>query len=101
MEEMASERIEAIGRANVEADAAAAASMCKEADRLLAEHRDRTAQLQEEMNVRQIMVDIAACDGFCCQKICRYLPGGVRVACAIGVFLRQAKEEPVSCTSAV
>lgn len=48
---MANDRIEAIGRANLEAEAAAAASMREEADRLLEEHRDRTAQLQEEMKV--------------------------------------------------
>lgn len=52
MEELANDRIEALGRANLEAEAAAAASMREEADRLLAEHRERTAQLQEEMKVR-------------------------------------------------
>lgn len=50
---MANDRVEAIGRANMEADAAAAASMREEANRLLEEHRDRTAQLQEEMKVWQ------------------------------------------------
>eukprot|EP00752_Nemacystus_decipiens_P010330 g9202.t1 len=52
MEEMANDRIEAVGRANLEAEAAAAAaaaSMREEANRLLEEHRDRNAQLQEEM----------------------------------------------------
>lgn len=54
MDEMANDRIEAIGRANMEAEAAAAASMREEADRLLEEHRDRTAQLQEELKVRHL-----------------------------------------------
>lgn len=51
MEELANDRIEAIGRANLEAEASLAASMREEADRLLEEHRDRTAQLQEETKV--------------------------------------------------
>lgn len=54
MEEMAKDRAEAIGRANMEAEATAAASVRGEADRLLEEHRDRTAQLQEEMKVRSM-----------------------------------------------
>lgn len=52
MAELAEDRLEAIGRANMEAEAAVAASIREEADRLLQEHRDRTAQLQEEMKVR-------------------------------------------------
>lgn len=52
MEELANDRIEALGRANLEAEAAAKTSMRQEVDRLLADHRDRTAQLQEEMKVR-------------------------------------------------
>lgn len=54
MEEIANERVEAIGRANLEAEAATVASMREEADRLLEEHRNRAAQLQEEMKVRHI-----------------------------------------------
>jgi len=50
--ELADDRLEAIGRANMEAEAVAAASIREEADRLLQEHRDRTAKLQEEMKVR-------------------------------------------------
>lgn len=52
MEDLANDRIEVIGRANMEAEAASVASMREEANRLLEEHRDRTAQLQEEMKVR-------------------------------------------------
>lgn len=54
MEELANDRTEALGRANLEAEAAAAASLREEADRLLEEHRDRTAQLLEEMKVYMV-----------------------------------------------
>lgn len=52
VEDLANDRIEALGRANLEAEAAAEVLMRDEADRLLADHRERTAQLREEMKVR-------------------------------------------------
>lgn len=53
MEDLRNDRVEAIGRANLEAEAAGAGSLREEADRLLAEHRNRTVQLQEAMKVPQ------------------------------------------------
>lgn len=52
MEELANDRLEAIGQANLEAEAAGAKSLREEADRLVTEHRERTAELQEAMEVR-------------------------------------------------
>lgn len=81
MEEMTNDRVEAIGRANIEADAAAAASMREEADRLLEEHRDRTAQLPEEMKVRQTrMPEISANNEFARSQTIQELRRGVRPA---------------------
>ncbi|CAM9892070.1 unnamed protein product, partial [Ectocarpus sp. 13 AM-2016] len=51
MEDLRNDRVEALGRANLEAEAAGTDSLRKEADRLLAEHRNRMAQLQEAMKV--------------------------------------------------
>lgn len=57
IEGLAADRLEAIGRANKEAEAAAVGanirSMREEADRLLAEHRDRTEELREAIKVGQ------------------------------------------------
>lgn len=51
IEELANDRKDALGRANLEAEAATATSLREEANRLLSQHRDRTAQLLEEMQV--------------------------------------------------
>lgn len=55
MESLAADRLEAIGRANLEAEASMTAadglSMREEADRLLAEHRERTNELREMLKV--------------------------------------------------
>ena len=51
---MSSQRLDAVGRANLEAEEAEADTRCslqEEADRLLAEHRERTKKLREEMKV--------------------------------------------------
>lgn len=53
MEELANERLEAIKQANLEAEAAGATSLREEADRLVTEHRERMAELQEGMEVRK------------------------------------------------
>lgn len=54
IEELANDRAEALGRAKLEAEAAEATSLREEADRLLSEHRDRTAQLLEDMQAKDI-----------------------------------------------
>lgn len=60
MDELAADRLEALAQADMEADAAAVAAvtvagktMREEADRLLAEHRDRTGELRKAMKVRR------------------------------------------------
>lgn len=57
VEELANDRIDAIGRADLEAKAGESSSLREEADRLLAEHRDRMAELQEAMEVRLFSCD--------------------------------------------
>lgn len=67
IEELANNRTEALVRAKLEAEAAAATSLREEADRLLSEHRDRTTQLLEEMQVRQRLCSALShqCDHRC------------------------------------
>lgn len=59
MEDLRNDRVEAIGRTNLEAEAAGTDSLREEADRLLAEHRNRMAQLQEAMKVPQYTATVA------------------------------------------